>query len=185
MRNHYELLQIFPRATQDEVKDAFRFLLFRYHPDHNRGREEWAVERTMELVEAYHTLSNPARRAHYDVLRGAKVRAELPKKGFSLFGSGATKAKQVAAIFSDGVDKYKTDEFESAIKAFRQVLTLEPDFPNVKYNLSLAFLALERYPEALQWLQEHVGKNKEDQEARALHTKAARRATRGKAPAAK
>ena len=185
MRNHYELLQIFPRATQDEVKEAFRFLLFRYHPDHNRSREEWAVERTMELVEAYHALSDPARRAHYDVLRGAKVRAELPKKGFSLFGSGATKAKQVAAIFADGVSKYKADEFENAIKAFRQVVTLEPDFPNAKYNLGLAFLAIERYPEALQWLQEHVGKNKGDEEVRALCAKVSGLATKRRASTAK
>ena len=185
MRNHYELLQVFPRATVEEIKEAFRFLLFRYHPDHNRGREDWAVERTMELVEAYHTLSDPQRRAHYDVLRSVKVRAEEGKKGFSLFGKGGAKAKQIGAIFSDGVEKYKADEYEAAIKSFRQVLVLDPQYPNVRFNLSLAFLGIERYSDAMQWLQEHIGKNKADADARGLYTKMNGLATKRKSGAAR
>lgn len=171
MRSHYELLQVFPRATAEEIKEAFRFLLFRYHPDHNRGREEWAVERTMELVEAYHTLSDPQRRAHYDVMRGLKVRAEEAKKGFTLFGQGGTKARQVSSIFAEGVEKYRADEYEAAIKSFRQVLALDPQYPNVRFNLALAFVGIERYPEAMQWLQEHVSRNKGDADARSLYSK--------------
>jgi molecular chaperone DnaJ len=62
MRNCYEILQVFPNANIREIKDSFRLLLFRYHPDHNRDREDWAVHRTMELVEAYHILADPFRR---------------------------------------------------------------------------------------------------------------------------
>ncbi len=106
------------------------------------------------------------------------MRTEEAKKGFSLFGKGGAKTKPAAAIFADAVAKFRADEYEAAIKAFRQVLTLDPGFPNVRFNLGGAFLGIERYTDALQWLQEHVSKNKQDAEARALYSKISALATR-------
>lgn len=171
MKNYYETLQVVPNMSQQEIKEAFRFLLFRYHPDHNAGKEEWAVQRTMELVEAYHILTDPMRRAHFDVVRGVKIRDGVPKKGLSLFGKGKEKAKQAEALFKEGLEKYQADEHEQAIKTFRKVHELDAEYPNVKFNLAVSFLALERYADALGWLQDHAGKNKEDATARALYAK--------------
>lgn len=170
-RNHYETLQVFPNAGAQEVKDAFRFLLFRYHPDHNRGKEEWAVQKTMELVEAYHVLSDPARRAHHDVMRTVKLREDAPvKKG--LFSKGPDeKTKQAEAACRDASEKFKADEFEQAILAFRKAADLDPEYPNVRFNMGVCFLALERLNDALAWIQDHVNRKKDDQDARALHQK--------------
>ncbi len=170
MRNYYEVLQVFPNATSQEIKDAFRFLLFRYHPDHNKGKEDWAVQQTMGLVEAYHILADPARRLHHDVMRSVKLRDELPKKGLAIFGKSA-KVKDLEAVFKDGLDKYRAEENEQAILAFRKVYDADPDFPNIGYNLAVCFLAIERLGDAQQWLQDHVAKRKDDNEARALFTK--------------
>lgn len=169
MRNYYETLQVFPNATQQEIKDAFRFLLFRYHPDHNKGKEDWAVLQTMDLVEAYHILSDPARRLHFDLMRTVKVRDEAPKKGFALFGKG--KSKTLGADMKEGVEKFKAGEMEQALKAFRKVYDADPEFPNVGYNIAVCFLAIERLGDAQQWLQDHAAKHKDDADARTLYAK--------------
>ena len=170
MRNYYETLQVFPNASPQEVKDAFRFLLFRYHPDHNKGKEDWAVQETMNLVEAYHILADPARRMHHDVMRSVKMREDLPKKGLAIFGK-SSKVKDLEAVFREGLEKFKADENEQAIIAFRKVYEADPDFPNIGYNLAVCFLAIERLGEAQQWLQDHVTKKKSDTEARAVFAK--------------
>ena len=172
MKNYYETLQIVPVATIQEIKDAFRFLLFRYHPDHNKGKEDWAVQQTMGLVEAYHILSDPLRRAHHDVLRTVKVREVAPpKKGLALFSKPSEKTRLAEESYKTGVEKFRGDEYEQAILAFRKAFDADPEYPNLRFNMAVSFLAIERFNDALQWLQDHAGKNKEDLDARALYTK--------------
>jgi len=167
MKNYYEVLQVFPNVSQQEIKDAFRFLLFRYHPDHNKGKEEWAVEQTMSLVEAYHILSDPARRLHHDAMRVIKLREDLPKKG--LFGRG--KAKELEPVFKDALERFRAGEVEQCIVGLRKIYDADPAYPNIGYNMSVCFLAIERMNDSLQWLQDHVAKKKDDADARALYAK--------------
>lgn len=183
MKNYYEILQILPASTPVEIKDSFRFLLFRYHPDHNKGREDWAVQRTMELVEAYHVLTNAMSRAHYDVLRSVRIRDEVPKKGFSLFGGkGKGGAEAAEPLMKEGVEAFKADEYEKAIMAFRRAYEVAPDYPHIRFNVAAGYLAIDRVPESLQWLTDHIAKNKEDADARALYGRIAALAQkRGKA----
>jgi len=173
VKNHYELLQVFPTATTQEVKDAFRFLLFRYHPDHNKGREDWAVQRTMELVEAYHVLSDGFLRAHHDVMRGVKLRDLPPKKGGlgGLFSKGGSKNQAAEDTFKRGLETFKAGEYEQAVLAFRRAYELDADFPGLRYNMAVALLALERVHDAIQWLQDHASRSKDDAEARVLLAK--------------
>ena len=51
-------------ADQKAIKDAFRTLALKYHPD--RNREAGAEERFKEIAEAYAILSDPKKRADYD-----------------------------------------------------------------------------------------------------------------------
>ncbi len=68
-------------ADQKAIKDAFRGLALKYHPD--RSKEPGAEERFKEIAEAYAILSDPKKRAEYDARGFAGV------EGFSredLFG---------------------------------------------------------------------------------------------------
>jgi molecular chaperone DnaJ len=68
-------------ADQKAIKDAFRNLAMKYHPD--RNKEPGAEERFKEIAEAYAILSDPKKRAEYDARGFAGV------EGFSqedLFG---------------------------------------------------------------------------------------------------
>lgn len=51
-------------ADQKAIKDAFRNLALKYHPD--RNKEPDAEERFKEIAEAYAVLSDPKKRAEYD-----------------------------------------------------------------------------------------------------------------------
>lgn len=75
LKEYYQLLEIAPTATADEVKRAFRAQIARYHPDkvQHLGREfqDMAADRAAELTEAYRILSDAGRRAEYDRARSA------------------------------------------------------------------------------------------------------------------
>ena len=64
--NHYELLEIAPSASQQELRQAFRRLSKRYHPDTTTLPAPQAEEGFRQLQLAYLTLSDPQRRRAYD-----------------------------------------------------------------------------------------------------------------------
>lgn len=70
MKTHYQLLDVSPRASGDEIKKAFRREIARYHPDkvQHLGPEfqEIAAGRAAELTEAYRVLMDEALREEYD-----------------------------------------------------------------------------------------------------------------------
>jgi hypothetical protein len=70
LKNYYELLEIPPASSIDEVKKAFRQQIARYHPDkvQHLGKEfqAMAADRAAELTEAYRVLSDEGRRAEFD-----------------------------------------------------------------------------------------------------------------------
>jgi molecular chaperone DnaJ len=63
-RDYYEVLGVPREADLRAIKDAFRQLALRYHPD--RNKEPGAEERFKEVAEAYAVLSDPKKRAEYD-----------------------------------------------------------------------------------------------------------------------
>jgi curved DNA-binding protein CbpA len=75
VKTYYELLRVAPDASAAQIKQAFRQIIARYHPDkvQHLGAEfqELAQVRSAELTTAYKTLIDTDRRAEYDEsLRG-------------------------------------------------------------------------------------------------------------------
>ena len=67
-RDYYQILGIEKDAGEKQVKEAYRHLAFKYHPDRNQGDPE-ASEEMKSVNEAYAVLSDPAKRREYDALR--------------------------------------------------------------------------------------------------------------------
>lgn len=63
-RDYYEVLGVSRNADAKAIKDAFRQLALKYHPD--RNKDAGATERFKQIAEAYAVLSDPAKRAEYD-----------------------------------------------------------------------------------------------------------------------
>jgi curved DNA-binding protein CbpA len=61
--DHYEVLQLSPRADQDTIHRVFRHLAKRFHPDNTESGD---TRRFQELFEAFQVLSDPGERALYD-----------------------------------------------------------------------------------------------------------------------
>jgi curved DNA-binding protein CbpA len=61
--NYYVLLGVARDATNETIRQAFRALARQYHPDAGEGS---SAETFRQIVNAYETLSDPARRRAYD-----------------------------------------------------------------------------------------------------------------------
>lgn len=67
MRDPYEVLDISPVASLDEIKSAYRKAARLYHPDKNSSAD--ASARFREVQAAYELLGDEVRRRDYDALR--------------------------------------------------------------------------------------------------------------------
>lgn len=79
--DYYEVLQISPNADPETVHRVYRLLAQRYHPD---NQESGDGSRFRKLAEAYEIVSDPERRAQYDVVHAREV-----QKRWRLVDAGA------------------------------------------------------------------------------------------------
>src|SRR3954451_8800042 len=87
--DYYKVLGVDKKATQDDIKKAYRKLARQYHPDTNN--DTGAEERFKQISEAYDVLGDPEKRKNYD-------------RGGSLFGGGAPGGGAPAADFGSFSD---------------------------------------------------------------------------------
>jgi len=77
-RTYYEILGLSSTATAADVRRQFRELARKYHPDVQRDKE-YGHRAFVQISEAYHVLSDPGRRADYDLkLRDQARRQSAP-----------------------------------------------------------------------------------------------------------
>lgn len=86
-RDYYEILGVQRDASEQELKQAYRRLAVKYHPDKNPGDTE-AEEKFKEVAEAYQVLSSPDIRARYDRYGHAGVGAAAGSPFGAGFGQG-------------------------------------------------------------------------------------------------
>ena len=95
--SYYQLLQIKPEASAQELRSAFRTLSKRYHPDTTELPEQEAREAFRRLQQAYLTLSDPALRRAYDASLVAVQASAAPPRAI-----GASQPLPVRRALSGG-----------------------------------------------------------------------------------
>ncbi len=65
MKDYYAILELQHNCSEDEIRNQYRRLAMRWHPDRNPDNPE-AEEKFKEIAEAYGVLTDPAKRAEYD-----------------------------------------------------------------------------------------------------------------------
>lgn len=139
MVNYYQVLKVSPKATNAEIKSAYRRLARKYHPDVNDGAEDAARE-FAKIAKAYQILGNPQERADYD-RRILKEKYKVSSNGDSLFTSENQHAKRWRQMayerrYNEIVDRMVADERRESM-ALQKVI-----FPTVALFLSTCFVAI-------------------------------------------
>lgn len=65
-KNYYDILGVSKKASEDEIKKAYRKLVRQYHPDVSKDPK--ADEKISEINNAYETLKDKDKRAQYDMM---------------------------------------------------------------------------------------------------------------------
>lgn len=89
-KDYYSILGINKDATEQQIKDAFRSLSKKYHPD--ISKEPDAEAKFKEVNEAYQVLSDPEKKQQYDMFGSADGNGFDPFAGFdpfTVFGGNA------------------------------------------------------------------------------------------------
>jgi len=64
-KDYYKILGVDKKASDDEIKKAYRKLAMKYHPDHSKG-DKAAEDKFKAISEAYAVLSDKEKRQQYD-----------------------------------------------------------------------------------------------------------------------
>lgn len=64
--NYYEILEVSKSATEKEIKDSYKNLVKKYHPDLYEGDKDFAEKMIKMINEAHDVLSDPEKRKEYD-----------------------------------------------------------------------------------------------------------------------
>jgi molecular chaperone DnaJ len=70
-RDYYEVLGLERNATPEQIKQAYRQLALKWHPDRNTAPD--ATDSFKEIAEAYAVLSDQTKRAQYDAVGHAGI----------------------------------------------------------------------------------------------------------------
>jgi len=65
MKDYYKILETNKNASQEEIKQKYRELAKKWHPDAN-GNSRESEEKFKDIAEAYSVLSSPVKRREYD-----------------------------------------------------------------------------------------------------------------------
>jgi curved DNA-binding protein CbpA len=94
-KDHYQVLGVGKKATQKQIKKAYKKLIVKYHPDRNKKREKWAKNQFIQVSNAYEVLSDPEKRKIYDQFGDEGIKnfeqhgnAHGAGGGFGGFGGG-------------------------------------------------------------------------------------------------
>jgi DnaJ-class molecular chaperone len=116
MADHYKTLGVRRRADQQEIKDQYRFLSKKYHPDKKDGN----ADRFKELANAYEVLSDPVRRAFYD-----RTGSDVTEKEYDRKAGGLLQQIFQLIVSQNGLAKIITMDMISLIKENLDTGTIE------------------------------------------------------------
>ena len=93
--DYYDTLQISDKADPETIHRLFRILAQRYHPDNQATGDP---EQFRKVSEAYEVLSDPTRRAHYDVHHSEQRRERSKLLAEMIRAQGDVEFEQLARM---------------------------------------------------------------------------------------
>jgi len=102
-KSYYDILGVSRSASEKDIRQAYRRLARRHHPDVNPGDKQ-AEKRFKEITGAYEVLSDPDKRTKYDRYGERWEQAEAFEKARQAAGGGAwfTQSFDLGDLFGGG-----------------------------------------------------------------------------------
>ena len=127
-KDHYEVLDVPPAATAENIKDSYHQLARWFHPDRFHQSKKDLRDRIdsafARVAQAYETLGDDSRRADYDRKLAGKKSASDQK---STSEPAAKAAKDRAeTVFRQGMDALRRNQHDEAIRLLGEAASLEP-----------------------------------------------------------
>ena len=130
-RDYYDILEVSKKATDEQLKIAFRKKALKYHPDRNKSKD--AEDKFKEINEAYQILSDSEKRAKYDQFGHAGVTGAAEAAGFggfgdifdSFFGGSQSSSNRKASYRGADLEYPITLEFEESVFGGEKGITIE------------------------------------------------------------
>ncbi len=135
-RDYYEILEVERDADQQAIKQKYRKLALKYHPDRNSGDTE-SESKFKEISEAYQVLSDPTKRQKYDQFghQGLNGSGFQPFTGFDeifesfgdIFGDffGGARRNRSRAMAGEDLRYDLTIEFMDSVRGVEKEIEVE------------------------------------------------------------
>ncbi|KAF1815971.1 DnaJ chaperone [Eremomyces bilateralis CBS 781.70] len=112
----YVALEIDPKATQQQIRDAYKKAALKHHPDRvpaDSPQRQTRTKKFQEINDAYYTLSDPTRRREYDAARAYHGFAEEPaEEEVPQYDTGRTPGSFPWSAFGFGSNRNR-EEFDN------------------------------------------------------------------------
>lgn len=154
MKNPYEVLGIDKNATDEQVKEAYRALAKKYHPDQYADNElaDLAAEKMKEINEAYDAIVNSRRgRKHQNAYAGGSgefadirsmVAAGRLDDAQELLDGVPVEKRSAEWYFLNGTVSYRRGWYDAAYTSFSTACRM--DSTNPEYRAAFARMQRQR-----------------------------------------
>lgn len=144
MKDYYKILETNKNASQEEIKQKYRELAKRWHPDAN-GNSRESEEKFKDIAEAYSVLSSPVKRKEYD--DRSSFHSSYSKKTQSSYGNASWQTEQEAPFYtfyytSNSEERKTRKDSGSILKGVFQIIVGVILFPLPGFFPLLAIYAL-------------------------------------------
>jgi len=109
-RDYYAILGISRDASKDEIKNAYRKLALRYHPDRNKSLT--SGEKFKEISEAYAILSDDEKKEQYDQYLHSEIDSRYTSQDIftTVDSKGIYPEYRAEVVYREAVNAPKPDE---------------------------------------------------------------------------
>ena len=138
-RDFYEVLGINKSASPEAIKQAYRKLAVKHHPDKNKG-DKTSEEKFKEASEAYHILSDKERKQNYDNFGHAAFEGGSGRQGgpgnFDFSNSFSDIFEDFFSDFGGGGGRKRSSNTRGADLRYDLSINLEDAYFGKKENIS-------------------------------------------------
>ncbi|XP_076100647.1 uncharacterized protein LOC143069763 [Mytilus galloprovincialis] len=148
-KTHYQLLGVEQKASQEEIKAAYREMSKKLHPDLN-PQDPKTHDKFIRLKEAYTTISTPAKKKTYDkYLAGVQrvIKMKIKENDSENINQGGGMRYTHGAPSPMDVRRFRSPSQKYQPKNYKQSFLMSEDFSNQRllglmllFGLSLNFL---------------------------------------------